>query len=92
MSPGRAGILFSFEIVVGVASAAVLTSEPFGTRELIGTILIIGAAIIEVLRKQEVEELPEISCGEPVCLADQPTTQFCSGIISGRLDVSFLSR
>ncbi len=56
LSPGRAGILFSFEIVVGVASAALLTSEPFGARELIGTILIVGAGIVEVLRQQTVPQ------------------------------------
>lgn len=66
LSPGRAGILFSFEIVVGVASAALLTIEPFGARELIGTILIVGAAIVEVLRRQTVPPRPagddKISC------------------------------
>ena len=49
LSPGRAGILFSFEIVVGVGSAALLANELFGAREVIGTTLIIGAAVVELL-------------------------------------------
>jgi drug/metabolite transporter (DMT)-like permease len=35
--------------VVGVASAAALTGEPFGLREALGTALIVGAAAAEVL-------------------------------------------
>ena len=56
LSPGRAGILFSFEIVVGVASAALLTYEPFGWREILGTILILSAAVVEVMRKTATKE------------------------------------
>lgn len=52
LSPARVGILFMFEVITGVASAAVLTDEPFGMRELAGTILILGAGAAEVLRPQ----------------------------------------
>ena len=49
IDPGRLGILLQLEAVVGVASAAVLTPEPFGLVEVAGTILIIGAGIADVL-------------------------------------------
>lgn len=48
LSPGRVGILLCLELVFGVSSAALLASEPFGVRELIGTTLILGAVLIEV--------------------------------------------
>lgn len=51
LSPGRVGILLMGEVVVGVASAAILTDEPFGTREIIGSLLVIGAGLIEVSRQ-----------------------------------------
>jgi drug/metabolite transporter (DMT)-like permease len=50
LSPGRAGILFSLEIVVGVGSAALWANEVFGLREILGTILIMSAAVVEVFR------------------------------------------
>lgn len=53
LSPARIGILFMAEVVVGVGSAAMLTDEPFGIREALGTILIISAGIVEVLRRQD---------------------------------------
>jgi drug/metabolite transporter (DMT)-like permease len=49
LSPGRVGLLLMSELVVGVASAAILTGEPFGLREILGTALIISAAVVEVL-------------------------------------------
>ncbi|USG63198.1 DMT family transporter [Sneathiella marina] len=49
LSPARVGILLMSEVVVGVGSAALLSGEPFGLREVIGTCLIAGAGIIEVL-------------------------------------------
>jgi drug/metabolite transporter (DMT)-like permease len=52
LSPGRVGLLLMGEVVVGVISAALLTDEPFGGRELIGTILIVSAGIIEVIQRQ----------------------------------------
>ncbi|MFQ6021823.1 MAG: DMT family transporter, partial [Acidiferrobacterales bacterium] len=51
LSPGRVGLLLMGEVVVGVISAALLTDEPFGRRELIGTILIVSAGVIEVMQR-----------------------------------------
>ena len=47
LSPGIVGLLFMTEIVTGSISVALLSGEPFGTREVIGTLLIIGASLIE---------------------------------------------
>lgn len=52
LSPGRVGILLMGEAVVGIASAALLTDEPFGPREMLGTVLVLGAAGVELLQKQ----------------------------------------
>jgi drug/metabolite transporter (DMT)-like permease len=52
LSPGRVGILLMGEAVVGVGSAALWSGEPFGTREAMGTVLIVGAAFIETLHPQ----------------------------------------
>lgn len=49
LSPGRVGLLLMSEVVVGVGSAALLTGEPFGMRETIGTALVISAGLVEVL-------------------------------------------
>ncbi|HSF96658.1 MAG TPA: DMT family transporter [Thermohalobaculum sp.] len=49
LSPGRIGILLMSDVVVGVISAALLSGEPFGLREALGTVLIVGAAVVEVL-------------------------------------------
>jgi drug/metabolite transporter (DMT)-like permease len=48
LSPGRVGILLMSEVVVGVGSAALLTGEPFGSRELLGAVLIVSAAAVEL--------------------------------------------
>ena len=48
ISPARVGILLMGEVVVGVGSAALLSGEPFGLREALGTVLILSAAIVEV--------------------------------------------
>lgn len=48
LSPTRVGILLCLELVFGVASAALLTAEPFGMREAIGTALILAAVLTEV--------------------------------------------
>ena len=50
LSPGRVGILLCLEMVFGVGSAALLTDEPFGMREMLGTALIIAAVLVEVTR------------------------------------------
>ncbi|UCE86321.1 MAG: DMT family transporter [Deltaproteobacteria bacterium] len=48
VDPGRFAILLMFEIVVGLATAALLTDEPFGARELAGAILVMGAIAVEI--------------------------------------------
>lgn len=53
LSPGRVGMLLMVEVLVGVASAAMLTDEPFGIREITGAALIISAGVVEVLRQQK---------------------------------------
>ena len=47
LSPGVVGLLFMTEIVVGSISVALLSGEPFGIREVIGIILIVGASLME---------------------------------------------
>jgi len=49
VDPGRVGILLQMEAACGIASAAVLTAEPFGWIEAIGTVLVLSAALVEVL-------------------------------------------
>jgi len=49
LSPGRVGILLMSEAIVGIASAAAWSGEPFGLREAVGTLLIIGAALVETV-------------------------------------------
>ena len=56
LSPGRVGMLLMVEVIVGVISAAILTDEQFGVRELAGTVLIISAGVVEVLRQQRIDE------------------------------------
>ncbi len=51
LSPARVGLLLMSEVVVGIASAAALSGEPFGLRELLGTALIVSAAVLEIVRK-----------------------------------------
>jgi drug/metabolite transporter (DMT)-like permease len=49
LDPGRVGILLQMEVVFGILSAAALTSEPFGWIEGIGAVLVLSAALVEVL-------------------------------------------
>ena len=49
LDPGRVGILLMGEVLVGAVSAAILTDEPLGARQLIGGGLIVAAALIDVL-------------------------------------------
>ncbi len=49
LTPGRVGILLMSDVVVGVASAAALAGEPFGVREFLGALLVVAAAVVEVL-------------------------------------------
>jgi drug/metabolite transporter (DMT)-like permease len=48
LDSGRVGILLMTEVVVGTVSAALLAGEPFGWREVIGALLIVGAGFVEV--------------------------------------------
>ncbi len=54
LSPARVGMLLMVEVLVGVASAALLTDEPFGLREITGAVLIVTAGVVEVARRQTV--------------------------------------
>jgi drug/metabolite transporter (DMT)-like permease len=49
VDPGRLGILLQIETVVGICSAALLAGEPFGARQALGALLVVGAGIVEVL-------------------------------------------
>lgn len=49
VDPGRVGILFQAEAIFGIASAAILTTEPFGLIEATGTALVIAAGLVEVV-------------------------------------------
>ncbi len=49
LSPGRAGLLLMMEVITGLASAALLAGEPFGTTQAAGSALIVAAALAEVL-------------------------------------------
>ena len=49
LSPGRAGLLLMMEVITGLASAAVLAGEPFGMAQVVGSMLIAGAVLVEVL-------------------------------------------
>ena len=49
VSPGRAGLLMMLEVVTGLASAAAFAGEPFGAVEVAGSMLIVAAAVVEVL-------------------------------------------
>ena len=49
ISPGRAGLLLMMEVITGLASAALLAGEPFGMIQVVGSTLIMAAALAEVL-------------------------------------------
>ena len=54
LPPARIGVLLMSEVVVGAISAALLSGEAFGAREALGTLLIIAAALFEVLGKRDI--------------------------------------
>ncbi len=56
LSPGRVGMLLMVEALVGIASAALLLDEPFGLREISGSLLIISAGAVEVMRQQRFDK------------------------------------
>ena len=49
VSPGRAGLLMMMEVVTGLASAAAFAGEPFGVIQVAGSMLIVAAALVEVI-------------------------------------------
>ena len=49
LDPGQLGIFLQMEAVVGIGSAALLSGEPFGNKEILGTALVIGAGVVDVL-------------------------------------------
>jgi len=50
VGPGRATLIFMAEVCIGVASAALLIpEEPFGWRQIAGTILVLSSAAVELL-------------------------------------------
>ena len=49
MGAGLCSILFLSEIVVGVISSSILTNEPFGWREILGSLLIVIGGILAVI-------------------------------------------
>ena len=49
LDPGRMNILLAFEVVIGFSSAALLTSEIIGLRELLGAIFVTSACFVDVL-------------------------------------------
>jgi len=53
LSPARVGMLLLADVLVGVASAAMLLDEPFGLREFTGAALIVSAGVVEVMRQQK---------------------------------------
>ncbi|MBI29564.1 MAG: hypothetical protein CFH21_01082 [Alphaproteobacteria bacterium MarineAlpha5_Bin11] len=50
LDPGRINILLMFEIIIGITSAALLTEEIIGIREVIGATLIIIAGSIDLIK------------------------------------------
>ena len=49
LDPARVAILLLLEVVGAAASASLLTDEPFGSREGLGCLLIVGAGLVEGL-------------------------------------------
>ena len=49
LGAGLCSILFLTEIVVGVISSSILTNEPFGWREIVGSSMIVIGGILAVV-------------------------------------------
>jgi drug/metabolite transporter (DMT)-like permease len=49
VSPGRVGILLMAEALFGSLTAALFSDEPFGPRQIVGGVLILGAAVVDTL-------------------------------------------
>ena len=64
LPPARVSLIFSLEAVVGIASAALLIDEPFGWREMLGSLLVIGSTVIDVAGHRGPAPAP--SCPRPL--------------------------
>ena len=49
---GRVGILLMTEAMIGSISAALFSGEPYGAMQAAGTVLIVGAGLVEVLGRR----------------------------------------
>jgi drug/metabolite transporter (DMT)-like permease len=54
LDPGRVAVLLMLEVVIALASAALLTNEPFGPREFIGAVFIVAACGAEFFVQRSV--------------------------------------
>ena len=50
LDPGRINILLMFEVVIGITSAALLTNEIIGLREIVGGVVIVSAGLIDFIK------------------------------------------
>ena len=55
LGAGLCSILFLSEILVGVVSSSILTDEPFGWREILGSSMIIVGGILAVVLPSKTE-------------------------------------
>lgn len=55
---GRSAIIIVMELVVAVASTAIITNANLGLNEIMGGVMVVGAALIEGVRDDAVEEVP----------------------------------
>ena len=64
LSPGLAGLLMMTEIIFGSITAALFANEAFGTREIIGIVLISFASLVEPLYEmtKKRSEVQKINC------------------------------
>jgi drug/metabolite transporter (DMT)-like permease len=53
LDSGRVGVLLMTEAMMGSISAALLAGEAYGWTEAVGTILIVGAGLVEVLGRRD---------------------------------------
>jgi drug/metabolite transporter (DMT)-like permease len=53
ISPGLVGLFNMMELVAGAATAAWLSGEPFGWREIVGGTLIVAAALVDIMMRRD---------------------------------------
>ncbi len=49
VEPGKVAILLMMEVLIGIGTAALLTDEPFGYREVAGAVLVLSASVVEFI-------------------------------------------